>query len=653
MDMAKYKELFVSETREHLQSLDENLSLLQKDSSHAEAIAACFRNAHSIKGMAASMGYEAIRNLAHSMEDLLDDFRQGQREVIPEALDILFEGLDLLEKMVQEVALDKTLSIDPQPIRQRIESFRGQSTMDTAGTTPAKPLTPSQNEKPEPGHANFTLRMVLAPETPAPGVRGFLIFKRIREMGKIMSSRPGLEEIKTGKFLDDKNGLAMEIDLSTDAAQTEIVNAINSLAEVQGFEIREYRGAQSRPGPAEPEIMEGPAASVMASDPFAASPLPQTVRVKTRALDSFINTLGEMILIKSELKETAKRQTTPGLSQGLDKLDRIVKDFHDQVMEIRLMPLEAVTGRLPKAVRELIRDEGKKAQFEIIGKDIELDRAILEQLTDPLLHLLRNSVNHGIEPPGERERAGKNPVGAILLEAYRQRDMVLIELRDDGRGMDPFQLKEIALARGFIQPEDAERMTDEDALQLVFLPGFTSAQQVDMVSGRGVGMDAVRSTVEGLGGFVTLASELSRGTTVTLHLPRTIAIVNVLLIRLAKEIFAIPINKVQKTVEVLPQHLRQSQKQKYYIERQELIPLLELHRFLDMPLPENKQFPLSALLIEVQKRKLALVVDEFIGQEEAFIRPLGKPLERISGLAGVTMLGDGRIVFVLDTLGLV
>jgi two-component system chemotaxis sensor kinase CheA len=677
MDMTKYKSLFISETSEHLQSLNENLSILQKpegsgDTDHVEAIAACFRNAHSIKGMAASMGYESVRDLSHSMEDLLDDLRQGQREITPGAVDLLFEGLDLLEKMLREVGEDKEPTIDPEPLRQRIVEFRtgedGQTPEVPAPasetstplpetpapspeTSPASPEPRSTEPKMDGKAPNLTIRMVLAKETAAAGARGFLIFKRMQDMGEAISSRPGLDEIKAGKFSEDPNGLAMEIDLLTNISQEEIVKTINTLAEVNSFEIRQYRDVQEDDIPPLPEAPEESHPSAPATDPFASPSLPQTVRVKTQALDSFINTLGEMILIKSELKEVAKRQLTPGLNEGLDKLDRIVKEFSDQIMEIRLMPLESVTMRLPGAVRELSRDEGKKVRFETIGKEIELDRAILEQLTDPLLHLLRNSVSHGIEQPEEREKTGKDPAGSILLEAYRQRDMVLLDIRDDGRGLDPFQIKETALAKGLITQETAETMSEEDIFQLIFIPGFSTAKQVGMVSGRGVGMDVVKSTVEGLGGFVTVSSVLSLGTTITLHLPRTIAIVNVLLIRLEKEIFAIPITKIQKTVEIMPHQIRQSQKQKYYLDRQELVPLLDLHRFLDMA-SNNNQFPLQALLVEVQKRKIALTVDELIGQEEAFIRPLGKPLEKISGLAGVTMLGDGRIVFVLDTMGL-
>ena len=667
MDMSKYKAMFVSETTEHLQAMNQGLVKIEQDHADKDAIAEVFRNAHSIKGMAASMGYEPIRDLAHALEDLMDDFRQGARAISVEAMNLIFQGIDLLEGMVREAAEDKPFSL---PVAELVASIRAHRAGSPPAAAPAQaekpaaePLTaelPEEPALPRPAAApgapakDYSIKVVISRQAAAPSVRGLILFKRVSEFGQVIASRPTLDQVKSNQFLDDPAGLAVELDLQSSASQEDLVKVLNSLADVQGFEVTEHKGqAGPAPGPGAEPAEERPATEA-SHDPFAAAaPLPQTVRVRTQILDQFINAVGEMILAKSELRELCKRQPVPGLDQGLDRLERLVRDFHDLVMGIRLMPLDSVVQRLPRTVRDLAQDQNKQVRFEIRGKEIELDRAILEQLGDPLLHLLRNAVGHGIESPEERKRAGKDPTGVIVLQAYRERDMVLIEIRDDGRGMDPFQLKEVAVEKQLLKPEEAEALSDEEALQLIFLPGFSTAREVGLVSGRGVGMDVVRTSVEGVGGFVSLASALDSGTTITLHLPRTISIINVLLIRLNREVFALPISKVLKTVEILEHQIRRDQKQQYFVDRQELIPMQELRRFLNLPEQNHRPAPYPALIVEVQKRKHALLVDEFVGEEEAFIRPLGKPLERISGLSGVTMLGDGRIVFVLDTLGLI
>jgi len=792
MDMSKYKALFVSETQEHLSSMNRGLVNIEQNPADDEAISEVFRNAHSIKGMAASMGFDPVRDLAHAMEDLMEDIRDGLRKAEPEAMDLLFKGLDTLETMLSEIQNEQEPSPRGRELAMEIRKLRGEDVSamteehpaeepeeekkeleDTdrqpqqAPETPLSRLAPERREdemefilgedspveKQEQetkrlGHAHpdvdfvmeeapsepleekasedqepppdeeavsmkppprppsiparqeeeesqsqevheqsleeleeeeeapaprpaaalapdWTVRVVFSPQTASPAVRGLILFKRVVELGEIVDSRPSADLVKAGNFMADPKGLAVEIDLASPADHDEIIKVLNSMADVQSFEVKKPSEQPELLGPppeTTPPAEQDRGQGVITEqgrlehtyDPFAqVQALPQTVRVKTSALDKFINALGEMILVKNELREVAKKSAVAGLDQGLDRLDSLVKDFHDQVMSIRMMPLESVVQRLPRVVRDLAKEEGKKVRLEVVGQDIELDRAIIEQLTDPLIHLLRNAVNHGIEPPAERAAAGKPEEARVVLEAYRLRDLVLIEVRDDGRGIDPFSIKEAAVGKGIISAAQAEGLSDEDALQLIFQPGFSTAREVGLISGRGVGMDAVKNTVENMGGYVTLDTAVGRGATFTLHLPKTIAIVNMLLVRLAREIFAIPISKILKTVEILPHQVRRSRGTNFFLDRQELVPMKPLHPFLDLPQPEEKdRKPAPALLVESHAKKVALLVDELVGQEEAFIRPLGKPLEKISGLSGVTMLGDGRVVFVLDTMGL-
>lgn len=787
LDFGKYKNMFLTESREHLQSFQQKMNELKDKPADRDALQEAHRNAHSIKGMAASMGYESIAGAGKSAEEIIKRFMEKNESMTKPVLALVDKASSIMDTMLRDIEEEKEHSRETTDFINKLHQFLEQGTIPpeivaapdsesteeqqeqapsrTAGdvevdfdgplpgpareeeTTagqeqqehpdsgasapqqepsieidfdeplpaPGKKPEPSpetQEKSPEPEQSRpspgievdfdaplprrsgagkreapaqtpspesqetrpvpaekekpiptLTLRVVLDPGTAAPGVRAFILIKRLRELGEIVSCRPSQEEIKAGNFIHDPAGLVMEVDINANASEEEITRTVKTVTDVKDFRVKAPPAEEPPPGPQKPAEGEEASEAVVTEqgqiqstyDPFAQSQgMPQTVRVKTTALDNFINSLGEMILVKSELREVAKKKSLPGLEEGLDRLESLISEFHDQVMSVRMMPLEGVVQRLPRVVRDLAKEEGKKVKFEVKGRDIELDRAILEQLNDPLIHLLRNSVSHGIESPDEREQKDKPAVGNIVLEAYRKRDLVLIEIRDDGRGMDPFVLKETAVAKGLISSEAAEQLSNEEAYQLIFSPGFSTAKNVGLISGRGVGMDAVKNVAESVGGHLTIESKTGQGSTFTLHLPRTIAVVNVLLVKVDNEIFGIPIAKIMKTVEILPHQVRKSQNKLFYLDRQELVPMKALHRFLDLPEPEQRgREPVPALLVESGNRKVALTVDELVGQEEAFIRPLGKPLQRISGLSGVTMLGDGSVVFVLDTISLI
>ncbi len=645
IDLSKYKALFLSESLEHLQSMNEGLLKMEKEGQGDDTIAAIFRNVHSIKGMAASMGYEPIRDLTHSLEDLLDQVRQKQRGVDKELSELLFAAADRIEKMLKEIEQDREISAGWEELQKQIAAqVKKKPTRE-----PAAPSPPLKKEVKAPEKKKgIEIQVWISPEADAPSVRGLILFKRLQELGKILSAHPDLEEIKQGKLEATKEGYPIRMVFSSQAPREQIEQVISGVSEIVKFEVKDGAApaaeAKAAAEPEEPKPRKEAESSI--------APLPQTVRIRTQILDDLINTLGELILIKGELEELARKSPLPGLRQGLDRIERLGREFHDQVMSARLVPIELIVQRFPRLVRDLAREEGKEIELEIKGKEIELDRTLIEKLADPLVHIIRNAVYHGIETPEQRKQQGKNRTGRINISTSRERDMVELHISDDGRGIDPEKIRKVALAKGLITPEQAEQLTPDSSMNLVFLPGFSTAEKVGMVSGRGVGMEVVKNVVEGLGGAVSLFSQVGKGTTISLSLPRTVAISKVLLIKLAQEVFAFPLSRILRSIEILPYQLRKSQNQEYYLERQDLIPLMYFHKLLDLKAPEDHHFPLNALIVEAKKKKLALVVDDLVGQEDAFIRPLGKPLERIPGLAGVTMLGDGRIVFVLDLVGL-
>jgi len=647
VDLSKYKALFLSESLEHLQSMNECFLKLERGEKEEDTIATAFRNAHSIKGMSASMGYNQIRDLAHSMEDLLDQLRQKQRELDKEIVEVFFQAVDRIEKMLKEVEQDKEFDPAWEKLTERIQGLvKKKPTTQIPESAPTKKSLPKSEKKTK--AEGIELSVLISPSADSPSVRALILLKRLEELGKIINAVPSREEIKQGKMVKAEQGYPVKIFMEGSYQEEQLNRVLSGVSEIAQFEFKQAR-LKAEP---EKEPTQIETAQKAQEGEHAISPLPQTVRVKTQLLDDFINSLGEMILIKGEMEELYRKISHSGLRQGLDRMERLIREFHDQVMSARLMPIELLVQRLPRLVRDLAREEGKEVEIEILGKEIELDRALIEKLPDPLVHIIRNSVSHGIEPPEKREKLGKNRVGRIIINAVREHDLVLLSIADDGQGIDPKKIAHRALDKGLISKEQAEGINMEQAINLLFMPGFSTAEKVGMLSGRGVGMDVVKSVVEGMGGMVSVFSELGKGTTITLHLPQTVAIVNVLLISLANEIFAIPISRIMRSVEVYPYQVRKSQNQEYYVERQELIPLLYFHKLLDLKAPENHRFPLNALLVEGKKKKMALVVDELKGQEQAFIRPLGRPLERIPGLGGVTMLGDGRIVFVLDLMSL-
>ena len=642
VDLSKYKALFLSESLEHLQSMNECFLKIEQGEVDEELISRAFRNAHSLKGMAASMGYEPIRDLAHSMEDLLDQVRQKQRKIESEILEVLFQATDRLEQMLKEVENDQEISPGWQELEEKIRQLLKKKPQLETIEPSASTSQPDQAPKTVQG---YLIRALISPGADAPSIRAIVLLKRLEEVGKIIKSIPERNQIKQGEIPSTSQGYPVEIYLESSVPSDEVEKALEKVSELEKYEIQHLREIPLKEVSQETETKPAEPAPSLA-------PMPQTVRVSTRLLDDFINSLGEMILIRGELEQVARQHPVPALRQGLDRLERLIREFHDQVMSARLLPIEMIVQRLPRLVRDLSREEGKEVELEIKGKEIELDRALLEKLPDPLVHIIRNALSHGIETPEERIAQGKPRKGKILIQARQERDMVILEISDDGRGIDPEQIKARAREKGLISEAQARELTEEQALNLVFLPGFSTAEKVGMVSGRGVGMDVVKNVIEGMGGAVYLASQPGKGTSIILHLPRTVAIVNVLLVRLKEQIFALPISRIIRSVEILPYQIRRSQKTDYYLEKQELIPMVYFHRLLDLSPPEELNFPVNALIAEVKKKKMALIVDELVGQEEAFIRPLGKPLEKISGLAGVTMLGDGRVVFVVDLAGL-
>jgi len=471
-----------------------------------------------------------------------------------------------------------------------------------------------------------------------PAVRAFLVVKKLAALGAVARSSPGVDDLKAGRI----PGKKLEVVLHSSEPLQALERALAQISDLGAIRVREVEAGKATP----------PAATAPPREAAAPSAEPaRTVRVKTEILDDFLDAVGELILATARIREVGRALPAahrPPLDEGVDRLHAIVKDLHDKVMTVRMTPLALVTERLPRAARDVARTVNKQVEVEIRGAEIEIDRAILEELSDPLLHVLRNAVDHGIEPPHLRLLAGKPATGRVTLVARRERDRVILEISDDGRGMDPAKLRAAAVARGGIPAEQAEKLSDRDALLLCCLPGVSTAETVTELSGRGVGMDAVRRTLEAVGGTIEIESALGVGSRFTFRLPLTVAVQPVLLVRVGEEVLGLPIAKVRGAAQVQLSRLERSQGEPVLSYDGELVPVHDLTRLLGFPEAGGQGERAVVVAEGGDAGRIGLAVDALLGQQEAVLKPLGNPLENVAGLSAVTVLGNGRPVFILD-----
>jgi len=659
LDLSKYLGLFVSEAGEHLAQLGAELVRLEgagrEGVAVGELVDGLFRHAHSVKGMAASMELDGIAALAHRAEDLVDPFRRRRLAPDADSVDVLLAAVDGLSALVARAGRGEKADADPALLvrveaaaaRARGESQRPASLPAMRGegdeTRVHDPLPHrgrGQGEGAAPALHRVEVEVEVAGACPVPSVRGFLVVKKLARLGTLARTAPAEEDLRAGRL----PGRRLALTLETAEPLSEVERALSQISDLSRVEVHE--AAEVAPS-APPAAGTPPAPAVPA--PAAAEDADRTVRVRVALLDSFLDAVGELILATSRLREIGRalpQEHRPALDEGVDRLHATVKDLRDKVMAVRLTPLSLLTERLPRSARDLARRLGKQVEVEVCGAEIEIDRALLDDLADPLTHLLRNAVDHGLESPPDRLRAGKSATGRVLVTARRERDRVLLELADDGRGMDPARLRAAAVARGALAAAAAERLTDGEALQLACLPGVSTAHEVTELSGRGVGLDAVKRSVEAVGGALEIDSALGRGTRFLLRLPLTVAVQPVLLVRVAGEVLALPIAKVHGAAEVALAALETSGGAPVLAYDGALVPVHDLGALLGFG--GARPAPCSVVVADAEGGQVGFAVDALLGQQEAVLKPLARPFDRVPGLSAVTVLASGRPVFVLD-----
>ena len=642
--MAKYLALFVSEASDHLVKLGAGLVRLEttaRDGGDIRPIVDdLFRHAHSVKGMAASMELDGIAALAHRAEDLVAVFRA--RAAAPDAasVDVLLATADALTALVQAAAGGASPAPDPALLsRVSAAAERARAELEpTNAPSPPVPPPPSTREAPAP--RRLVARVTVDATAPRPAVRAFLVLKKLQRLGSVRRSTPSEEELRAGHL----PGRRLEVTLESPEERASLERTLDQISDLEAVEVSEDAVAA---GPAAPALP--PRRSAGEAGPDGG----RTVRVRVELLDSFLDAVGELILATARVRELGRgvpEPLRPALEEGFDRLHATVKDLHDKVMAVRMTPLAVVTERLPRAARDLARRTGKQVEVEIRGDEIELDRAILDELGDPLLHLMRNAVDHGLESPAERERAGKPASGRLTVSARRERDRVLVEVNDDGRGMDPDALRASALARGALSEEAAEALGRRESLLLACLPGVSTARELTDVSGRGVGMDAVKRTVEALGGTLDVESTPGAGTRWTLRLPMTVVVQQVLLVEVAGEVLGFPLTKVHGAAHLDP--AVEGEGAPRLLHEGQPLPVRDLGALLGFA-AEGRPAPRAVVVAEGDGTPVALGVDALLGQQEAVLKPLVRPFDQAIGLSAVTVLASGRPAFVLDVPRLV
>lgn len=647
MDLKKYLGLFLSESRERLQAMERVLV----DLDHAEGkppapglVDDFFRAAHSIKGMAASMGFQQTTSLSHALEDMMDPVRSGAEPLTRPTVDLMLAGVDRLRELIEAIdAGEGKESGSADALVAKIRERRAPGAPAAAAAEPAtpaaKPKSNGGNAKPaaaaEPvasGEPTVSVQVEISPTSRTPAVRGYLVHKRLSELAPIVRMSPPLDEVKKGNF-DRK----MLLELGGSPADDAIRAKVAGIPEIVRVEIR--RGGQVVAADSEAPTVS---AATLKAD--------RIVRIQSSLLDSLIDGAGEILTLRHTLRKEAESSNNARLLDAVTRMERIAHEMHRGALAARLAPIGTILERLPRTAREVARISGKEVEVEIEGGEIEIDRAILEEIQGPLVHVIRNAVDHGLETPDVRVENGKPARGRLHIRITREKDFVTISVADDGRGMDPDKIRQAAVSRGIIDEERAQALDDREALRLICLPGFSTAEKLTEISGRGVGMDVVRTTVEGFGGEFEIESTIGRGSLMLLRLPRTIALVQVLLAHTGEEMYAVPLNKILRSIEVSSGDVKSVPRGSAIEVSGELIPVRPLAEALGRPVAARLTLDLRvrALVVESRGKKAALAVDEIAGVQEVVVKPLGMPLRRIEGVAGITRVGDGRPVFLLD-----
>ncbi|EKE04798.1 MAG: hypothetical protein ACD_20C00002G0005 [uncultured bacterium] len=643
METDQYLGLFIAESQENLQKLNETLLKLETQPDNLDILNDIFRVAHTLKGMSKTMGFNNIGDLTHHMENLLDPLRNGTIKANDIILDTLFKCLDELGKLVQKVvdgSYKDNASDNHELIRKlqellnTVQVEEGKSYNEITFSDYERTLIDSSREK---GFIVKEITVFIDNDCVLPGARAFMTHKALEPLGEIIKTQPEVDALEAGDFKE-----FFKLFQLTQANNEEIIASIKTVSEIKDVLVNDYDF--DKPIDQSSESKDRTEDNVR----VVAKAIPQTIRVSADRMDKLMDLVGELIISKTRIVQISGELKENNLTNATETMSHITSDIQEIVMKLRMVTIEQVFNRFPRFVRDISKELGKEVNLKIIGKDTEMDRIVIDEIGDPLVHLIRNSLDHGLETPEERIQTGKTAKGTLELLAFNEGDNIIIRVSDDGRGIDPKKVKDIAVNKGVITPEEAKTMSDRDALELIFAPGFSTAKVATDISGRGVGMDVVKSKVAALGGNVSIVSEKNIGTTITIALPSSMAIVQALLIRVGSEIYAAPLNYISEVIDVPIDQIKRVQNREVIVLRGKTLPLIRLDKLLEIPNDRDEGKSLTVVILRNQDKYLGIIISELLTQQEIVIKPINKKLCADDLFSGATTLGDGHVALILN-----
>lgn len=681
MDTNQYLEVFIDESNEHLQSCSESLLVLEQNPDNIEIVNDIFRNAHTLKGMSATMGFEDIADLTHKMENVLDAIRNHKIQVTAELLDVVFESVDHLEEMVSDISnggdgkKDVTQTVEKL---KRLESGESIENIETVVAAPSETVTEVVESKlifddfeqtvleqsMEQGFSAYEINISLREDCLLKAARVYMVFEILEKLGEVIKSTPTVEKLEEEKFDTD-----FSVAFVTKENQDDLKQKLMKVSEVDVVNVQpvQLKKMEMPSDVEEKKVEEVLAVETPKPTPTKATPTKteapktvknnnssKTIRVNIERLDILMNLFEELVIDRGRLQSISMELNHNELNDTVERMTRVSGDLQNIILNMRMVPVETVFNRFPKMVRQLSRDLKKKINLEIIGAETELDRTVIDEIGDPLVHLIRNALDHGIESPEERLAAGKPETGSVELRAYHSGNHVFIEIEDDGAGIDRERVLQKAISKGVVTEEASHSMTDNQINELILASGFSTAEVISDVSGRGVGLDVVKSTIESLGGSISIESEHGKGSLFSIQLPLTLSIISVMLVEIEKEVYAVPLSSIIETSIIKRSDILNAHNQKVIDFRGKVVPLVFLDEIFEVPREDHEDDGfLSVVLVRKGDRIAGLVVDSFIGQQEIVLKSLGNYLTNVFAISGATILGNGQVALIVDCNALI